>query len=209
MEEIKIKARWITDPPEKVRLIYEAIARLIREGREVSGLKVSDITSLAGIGKGTAYEYFSSKEEIVAHALMYVYSEKIRLLLEAAFSPADFRERFEVLLDWIRDNQADNHLLMNTLKGLLQEPACQEKQEDDFRRQTSLYISGRIHQFMDFGLTSGCFTQTDANKQTLALIGAVMQYVLVIGGPADSPARIGGEEELRDFVYHSLIRALT
>ena len=56
---------------EKQILIYKAIVDLINEGADVSGMKVGEITARAGIGKGTAYEYFSSKEEMVIEALEY------------------------------------------------------------------------------------------------------------------------------------------
>lgn len=43
-------------------------------------MSVSMITGLAGIGKGTAYEYFDSKEEIIVCALLY----EIRTVTEQA-----------------------------------------------------------------------------------------------------------------------------
>lgn len=51
--------------PPKVKAMYEAVLDLFASGRELSTLKVSEITARAGIGKGTAYEYFSSKEEMI------------------------------------------------------------------------------------------------------------------------------------------------
>lgn len=56
----------------KVIAMYRAVAELFAEGADLNSLTVSEITSRAGIGKGTAYEYFSSKEEILAEALYYV-----------------------------------------------------------------------------------------------------------------------------------------
>ena len=55
----------------KVKALYEAVEELIFENIEVKGIKVSDITERAGIGKGTAYEYFRNKEEIISSALLY------------------------------------------------------------------------------------------------------------------------------------------
>lgn len=55
----------------KVRALYEAVLELLNENADISTMKVSDITSRAGIGKGTAYDYFKSKEEIIACAVMY------------------------------------------------------------------------------------------------------------------------------------------
>ncbi len=55
----------------KVKALYEAVLELIGENVDIRDVKVSDITKRAGIGKGTAYEYFSNKEEIIGSALLY------------------------------------------------------------------------------------------------------------------------------------------
>lgn len=51
--------------------IYRAVLELFEEGADLNSLTVSEITGRAGIGKGTAYEYFSDKEEMIAKALFY------------------------------------------------------------------------------------------------------------------------------------------
>ena len=71
MEEQKM----FRNPPEKVLALYRAVVDLINAGCDVSTVKVSDITGRAGIGKGTAYEYFSSKEEIISSAILYYVQE--------------------------------------------------------------------------------------------------------------------------------------
>ena len=53
---------------EKELALFQAVIDLIEEDADIHSIKVSDITNRAGIGKGTAYEYFSSKEEMVAKA---------------------------------------------------------------------------------------------------------------------------------------------
>lgn len=55
----------------KVRALYEAVRQLMEEDSSLKDIKVSDITSRAGIGKGTAYDYFKNKEEIISSALFY------------------------------------------------------------------------------------------------------------------------------------------
>lgn len=55
----------------KERAIYQAVLALFEEGGDLNSLTVSEITKRAGIGKGTAYEYFSDKEEMIAKALFY------------------------------------------------------------------------------------------------------------------------------------------
>ncbi len=55
----------------KVEALYKAVAALLLEGREIGKMKVSEITEKAGIGKGTAYEYFESREELLIDAIDY------------------------------------------------------------------------------------------------------------------------------------------
>ncbi|MDE6202061.1 MAG: TetR/AcrR family transcriptional regulator [Lachnospiraceae bacterium] len=55
----------------KVKATYQAVIDLFREGADLNNLTVSEITAKAGIGKGTAYEYFSNKEEMIAGALFH------------------------------------------------------------------------------------------------------------------------------------------
>lgn len=61
----------------KVLALYRGVLELLDEGADVNAIKVSDITAKAGIGKGTAYDYFKSREEIIACALLYDVDRKI------------------------------------------------------------------------------------------------------------------------------------
>lgn len=77
-----------TDASPKIVAVYEAVHRLICDGQDVSQLIVADIAREAGIGKGTIYEYFESKEEIIARALFYeldvIMTETMNVLERAA-----------------------------------------------------------------------------------------------------------------------------
>lgn len=55
----------------KEKAIYQAVLALFEEGADINNITVSEITGRAGIGKGTAYEYFSGKEEMIAKAFFY------------------------------------------------------------------------------------------------------------------------------------------
>ena len=50
---------------EREIALYEAALRLIASGVNPAAMKVQQIADEAGIGKGTVYEYFASKEEIL------------------------------------------------------------------------------------------------------------------------------------------------
>lgn len=58
-------------PTVKEKAIYQAVVDLFMEGADLSELTVSEITAKAGIGKGTAYGYFSDKEDMIARSICY------------------------------------------------------------------------------------------------------------------------------------------
>lgn len=50
---------------------FRGLLQLAAGGKHFSNIKVQDIATAAGIGKGTLYEYFSSKEEILSCTMLY------------------------------------------------------------------------------------------------------------------------------------------
>lgn len=82
----------------KEKAIYQAVLELFEEGADLNSLTVSEITKRAGIGKGTAYEYFSDKEEMIAKALFYnteIYCEQ---LYEGMMEKENLYDKIDFLL---------------------------------------------------------------------------------------------------------------
>lgn len=78
--------------PPKVKAMYEAVLDLFASGRELNTLKVSEITAKAGIGKGTAYEYFSSKEDMIIGAIQYEAAKHVAIIFELLEEGQSFQE---------------------------------------------------------------------------------------------------------------------
>ncbi len=72
---------------KKVEIIQAAMKVFARNG--VMKSKMIDIARTAGIGKGTIYEYFRSKEEIFAEAFRLVFAEADRMITRALGSTDD------------------------------------------------------------------------------------------------------------------------
>ena len=83
--------------PPKVLQMYNAVIWLIEEGEDASSIRVSTITDRAGIGKGTAYDYFDTKEDIVACAVVFHIQRSFRLLEQELQK----QESFEKQLSWM------------------------------------------------------------------------------------------------------------
>ncbi len=91
----------VQDVPEKVRLLYRAVEELIAEGADVNNIRVLSITEKAGIGKGTAYDYFESKEELIACALVFYIRKSMEEITAALSKKMSFTEQIELILDEI------------------------------------------------------------------------------------------------------------
>lgn len=85
--------------PPKVRQLYMAVMQLFEEGTEIGNIRVSTITEMAGIGKGTAYEYFDTKEEMVACALVYQMQYIFDWLANVLEEKKSFKEQLDFILD--------------------------------------------------------------------------------------------------------------
>lgn len=83
--------------PPKVLQMYDAVMRLIEEGEDMAGIRVSTITDRAGIGKGTAYDYFDSKEDIVASAVVF----HIRRIFDWLQQELQNQDSFEKQMSWL------------------------------------------------------------------------------------------------------------
>lgn len=106
---------------DKILAMYQAVSELMEEGQDVHKLKVSDITSRAGIGKGTAYEYFRTKEELVAKAMQYGCQSQYESLAEKISRQKNFRGAFEICLSWWEEKKDKKCFAMEMIKRTIQE----------------------------------------------------------------------------------------
>lgn len=81
--------------PEKKTAIFEAVIELGQKGREIGSLKISEIAEHAGIGKGTVYEYFPSREELLRDAMHYFRNKFFEHIRKDLLSVERFDERWE------------------------------------------------------------------------------------------------------------------
>lgn len=89
--------------PEKVKKMYAAVISMVHEGVDLSNCKVIDITQRANIGKGTAYEYFVTREDIIVAAVVNTMKKLSEWLWTKTMEKEGFFERTKTILDIIED----------------------------------------------------------------------------------------------------------
>ena len=114
---------------EKKILIFNAVNELLNEGIKLHTVKVADIAKEAGIGKGTIYDYFKSKEEILERAFLYNMDIEVYENIKKINKGNNFKDKFYIILDIIEKSTTDyssfsnilfSNLSHNEFKGILE-----------------------------------------------------------------------------------------
>ena len=84
---------------EKENAVYEAVLRLMARGEQLHTVTVQQIAQEAGIGKGTVYEYFTSREEILSKTFLRRIEQEVQALAARVDLAQGFDGKLESLLD--------------------------------------------------------------------------------------------------------------
>lgn len=75
--------------------IFQGVLSLAQQGVPLHEVKVQAIATAAGLGKGTLYEYFSSKEEILAATMLWCMERELNALEEQLARDVSFENQLE------------------------------------------------------------------------------------------------------------------
>ena len=176
---------------EKKELLYSAVLRLIAAGKPVDGLKVSEIASEAGIGKGTVYEYFTSREELLAGAVEYGKRREYEALVRGLCAVEGFEARWQVVEEAARRLTHCGVILLRQLPELYAggKAACFLKDEEILSEDFSRI--GKIESYLvEAALEDGLIPKLPtAQYLATVMAGCIGAYLLRI------PQISGAEEQ--------------
>lgn len=91
---------------EKEIEIYKAVFNLAKSGKDFNDLRVQEIADAANMGKGTLYEYFKSKDEILEKSFDYFLQEEFIHAHHLLAKSETFEEKIRQIL-WQLVHQND------------------------------------------------------------------------------------------------------
>ena len=100
--------------------VYEAALQLVARGVSPAAMTIQQLADTAGIGKGTVYGYFSSKEEILQGLAEYCFArenERIRVLFADCCTLAGLEERAVAYLQDIAANRMGDYKMIAQALG--------------------------------------------------------------------------------------------
>ena len=77
--------------------IFHGVLKLARQGGQLHAVTVQQIATAAGLGKGTLYEYFSAKEEILAATMLWCVDRELSALEEQLEQAVSYEEQLETV----------------------------------------------------------------------------------------------------------------
>ena len=186
----------VNSPQDKKTAVLEAVISLVMEGKSLEALTVSETAARAGIGKGTVYEYFPSKEAMTAAAECYYMRRE----------PLDrgFRIAAESSMTTVAEAVQSRLSFFHMVSGFscFEMKRCLEGQEpaEEIRNVVQEQIRRILALGAEEGLISGGFSE---EYQTMCFLGAVGSYL------ASLQAQLLPEPQARAYAYQMLIRSLS
>ncbi|MCH1984293.1 TetR/AcrR family transcriptional regulator [Ruminococcus sp. OA3] len=202
-----MKSEHLFLPPKK-QAVFKAVIAFLDKGLAPDSLKVSEIAAEAGIGKGTVYEYFSSKEEIITQTLVYeleMTAEEIQVMIQSAGS---FEEVIRKLLDWIEENYERKTSFMRLLQLMERMDELPESIRRELKRQghSPCDINHYLLRLAKRGQeTEELSADIPCSMLASSILAALVMYLSYLNFP-DGYGRME-RESAKDYVWES-IRAI-
>ncbi|MFZ7131865.1 MAG: TetR/AcrR family transcriptional regulator [Eubacteriales bacterium] len=89
---------------EKEIAIFNGMLNLLKDGANPHMITVSEIARSAGIGKGTIYDYFQTKEEVISKAILFNMQHEIENFYKRMKGKDGFKQQYFEVLKIIEEN---------------------------------------------------------------------------------------------------------
>lgn len=191
--------------PQKVEMMFRAVIEMVNEGSDINTMKVQDITKRAGIGKGTAYEYFSSKEELIGKAIDWNLRSEILGLAQAVEEKACFRDRIFCILDFMDEKVRSRNRLVQML-GTSSNSCCISHNMKEALQETRYpeLIRAFLADVMKAGMEEGVLNpQGSVYNRNTSLISQLMMFLAYL--KQDSSRVEEPVETVKEQIYQNLL----
>lgn len=206
------KRKQTAEIPGKVLLIYQAVPQMLKEGADINTLKVSDITERAGIGKGTAYEYFSSKEELITRALLFHIEKKVNDIESIAESQNSFPDKIHAVLNYVEQNFDDTRVFCMLVRIGTGSYEISEPLKNEYQRMQENFDCHRMEHLIDRmmgqGRQEGILTENNEFLCRMAFASQMMMFTAALLQQENADLKVPETEKLKTFVYHALVKSL-
>lgn len=200
----------LTELSPKEKLICNAVITLVSRGADIRSLKVSEIAKAAGVGKGTIYDYFSSKEEIIGKAIISNMHEELDEIEGCFAGDDDFETKVFRALDALvvrAEKRRFSVMLMfisSTLMALDKyEQEIGNEVENCYRRYRDIVVN-----MLNQGIEQGVISDNNSGEYISTVIhSAFLGFFSLIFNPVKKPSA-ADVEDAKQNVYKIIVKSL-
>lgn len=179
-------------------------------------VKIIDIADTAGIGKGTVYEYFESKDAIFLELFKTKVAAGYENLSELLVKNIPCEKKVKEYIEFELENSSKYNFNKNFLVDLMVKSDVLRNREliDSFHNLVNKKFS-IIYQIIEDGIKNGEFSQVDPILATITMMGAINFYIGFNCSPVNLSEILPGEtaisrDEIRDkeAFFHLILHGL-
>ncbi len=142
--------------------------------------RIEEVAAAAGIGKGTVYEYFRSKEELLSAAVRYEMEEMARQVKNTVDQVSTVKDKLKALIETVMFRHHKGCCLSMNINPADLGNAMKEFQS--MAQEENLRWQRWLEEIIDEGVAGGEIRPVDPQLFLGALMGAVMNLVRPWGG---------------------------
>ena len=194
---------------DKLIALYHAVEDFVAEGADLSGMRVSDIAARAGIGKGTTYEYFTSKDELVVKAMIYLIGSMTKRIIHNMEKLDSFHDKFMLLLAEMEEKVKQRACILKYFHMLGDLNLCEKMQEqllvsEEAGKSNPMRI---IRYLLEEGRKEGIIgTQYSQSYMETAMFSKIIGFVVYVDNVFGN--KDCSNEIMKENIYNGLCREL-
>jgi AcrR family transcriptional regulator len=189
---------------EKEIAIFEGVRQLMAQQTNMAQVTASDIAQAAGIGKGTLYNYFETKEDIIAETIFYVIEMQLGEVSKAISKETGFEEKLRAAFTLVGEfcQRRDSQIQL-ALAGMDNQLPAMEKY---MPRVKLLFeqIEAMYCELVELGIREGVIASYGMDYAIYVLRSVMMGFCQPL---CCSEATISREQH-REWAYQMMIKAL-
>ena len=197
--------------PSKVFALYTAVEELIAEDIDIKEIKVSDITRRAGIGKGTAYEYFKNKEEIISSAILYHIDSICRGMMKELDSLDGFPQMIGCILETMDEKMVKRGCLLKYIHLLTDNSPISKilRQRIKERKGNICLPHDIIQRLIQAGADGGVIDQSlPSSYIEMEIASRLMTYAAYYTLQVNPEEQEAEREQLKELIVNSLLKSM-
>ena len=192
---------------DKITAIYKAVQELLETGVDVRTMRVADVAVKAGIGKGTTYEYFSSKEEMIVKSMAYASHNMVVRIIAQMEKVSSFQDKFMILLNEMEEKIKQRVCLLKFLNmisenGIYQELYNELLNDAEVRKSHPMRL---ITYLVERGLEEGIFSQKYPKENIeISIFSRMIAFLMYVdAGYVEYKCSIN---EIKENMYNGICR---